>query len=356
MHSGSTKVESAYNEYAKLQVAAEKRSTYQLPLIGDALGSEGQRSHDKGNPGEASKTKESGGAEEDKEPLNAAVRMQRRRSSDGADQDTGMETVPTTDSAQPPIPQHTHIPEPASRSSRFTPQAMALFLEDAPPQPMKALPKPAGVTCDKHSDSECTLVPIINPEGFPVGHIQEVQAQYYPSTKILEMWIHRDTDGNVTQVTADIDSGSIDHLVINDARIITTLGVRHPPYEKILLNQYESRVDETYKIRILPNQHPKNKKAWIAGELVAARHPYLDWLDKRQDTDPKFPPTMAEARALARQLGRRLPHVMRELEAYWNMEHGDSGKLYRQNRLRYLGADPSYGKMEEMWPRRSEWA
>jgi hypothetical protein len=131
------------------------------------------------------------------------------------------------------------------------------------------------------------------------------------------MWIHRDTDGSVTQVTADIDSGSVDHLIINDARIITTLGVRHSPYETILLNQYESRIDETYKIRILPNQNPRNKKAWIAGELVAAWHPYLHWLHKRQDADPKFPPTMAEARALAGQLGRRLPHVMRELEAYW---------------------------------------
>jgi len=223
---------------------------------------------------------------------------------------------------------------------------------DLPTQ--SAPPIPTVVTCDKHSNGVCTLVPIQNPEAFPLSRIQEIQADYYPSTRIFAMWLHRNEDDQVSQVTADLDKGSVDHVLINDARIITFLGLHEPPYDVISLRP-GGRVDETYEIRLLPDQARRDSTSWIAGELVSARHAYLFWLDIRQCADAEGPPTAAEARTIAVRTGRRAWNVKQEIDRYWEMEYGSCGRRTRDNRELHLGEDPAYDDSAQQKSRGRLW-
>ncbi|CAO2655491.1 Nn.00g042940.m01.CDS01 [Neocucurbitaria sp. VM-36] len=199
------------------------------------------------------------------------------------------------------------------------------------------------------------IVPVQNPEEFPTQRIQEVQSQYYPYTKIVAMWVHCDAKGTATQVTADVDSGSIDHVLINDARLISALGLREGHQDTISLDDSKFRADETFTINVLPDQQTKDPKAWIIGELVSARHAYLYWLDHRRSADPKVPPYTQEAKVLARQLGRRTPEVWREVRDMWALEQSGGGRRFREHRGKYLGENPSYPLGEERSPSVSMW-
>jgi hypothetical protein len=222
-------------------------------------------------------------------------------------------------------------------------------LPPPPPSPIQpALFLDAGV------DGNCTIVPVQNPDAFPVDNIQEVQAEYYASVRIIDMCIHHDGEKAVTQVTATMDKGPVNHLIIKDPRIITSLGFREPPYDTICL-QPNSRLDETYQIHIQPGQVPRDPKAWIVGELVSARHAYLYWLDSKQTADPVAPPTIAEAKILAPKIGRRAKDIWMEIERCWKFEQGSSGKRYRENRMEYLGEDPTYPQGDEKRSRRGMW-
>ncbi|KAL6158634.1 hypothetical protein ACJQWK_04195 [Exserohilum turcicum] len=186
-----------------------------------------------------------------------------------------------------------------------------------------------------------TIIPIQNPEAFPLSRIQEIQASFYPSAAILSMWTHVNTANQIIRVTADLANGPVDHLLIQIPHIISSLGLREPAFDTITL-QPSPRVDETYKIRILPHQNPKDPNAWVVGELVSARHAYLYWLDERQCSDPKGRPSAAEARAIAVRTRRRAWDVMGEIERYWEMESGSGGKKVREMRGLLLGEDPVY--------------
>ncbi|KAH7082918.1 hypothetical protein BKA63DRAFT_460833 [Paraphoma chrysanthemicola] len=183
------------------------------------------------------------------------------------------------------------------------------------------------------------VTPIVNTEAFPINRIQDVQALRYPLAKITGVWAHRKTCGDVVQVTIDMQDGPVDHLIINDVRIITAFGLRegndfitiHEPYLKHM---------ETFNIRIFPNQHVRNVKAFDVGEMVSARHAYLCWLEFRGSADPKGEPWAQEARKIAVQIGRRALDVWKEIDGYWQLEHGSGGRMYRENRMKYLGEDP----------------
>ncbi|KAJ5020472.1 hypothetical protein J3E73DRAFT_428100 [Bipolaris maydis] len=171
--------------------------------------------------------------------------------------------------------------------------------------------------------------PNSEPKVFPLRRIQKVQADYYPSALMTAMW------------------GPVNHVIIHDPRIIRSLGLDEPPFDTITL-QSPSRVDETYDIRILPGQNPQDLDSWVVGELVSARHAYLYWLDGRQCSDPKGPPTAAEARAIATKTGRRALDVKMEIDAYWKMECGTGGRKVREKRVVYLGEDPEYPEGAEV--------
>ncbi|KAF3040748.1 hypothetical protein E8E12_008826 [Didymella heteroderae] len=185
-------------------------------------------------------------------------------------------------------------------------------------------------------------IPVINPSAFPVERLREVQEGRQPSTHIADMLVHKTPSGSITQVTADIRDGSINHLFIRDPRIIDALGFAAPDYDTINIDIAKFRLDESFTIRVFSGQRPKKLENWIMGELVSARHAYLYWLDERQTADPEAPPFAAEARAIARKTGRRWPDVMSEIEHVWRMEQGRGGNEYRNNRFEYLGEDPTY--------------
>ncbi|KAF1828660.1 hypothetical protein BDW02DRAFT_614844 [Decorospora gaudefroyi] len=345
MEMQSEDVRSLYNEYARLQVASERRTTYRLPVVEDRVIHERDEmiAEGEGNPSDeevaaaVDETAVLGGMmskeEEQASEINVQEKVADRRSGIDTDvQDGRLEAAPAAS-----VSQHINRKTTPSPSSQALPAILS------------------RITCDEHTNGTCTLIPVQNYEDFPIRRIQEVQADYYPSTRIRDMWIHRDENDHVNQVTADLDSGSVDHLVINDPRIITALGVREAPYD-ILQDVAGHRVDKTYKIHILLEQQPKDPTSWIVGELVSARHAYLYWLDSRRSADPKGPPTATEARMLARQLGRRAMDVMNEIERYWAFEQSSGGRQYRENREKYLGEDPRYPQEVEVRMGRSRWA
>jgi len=192
-------------------------------------------------------------------------------------------------------------------------------------------------------DPSTTLaIPVTNPFAFPIERLREVQEGRQPSTHIVDMLVHKTPSGPITQVTADVQDGSINHLFIRDSRIIDALGFGAPDFDTIKLDTVKFRLDETFTIRVFSGQKPKKLENWIMGELKSARHAYLYWLDERQSADPRTPPFAAEARAIARKTGRRWPDVMKEIEHVWKLEQGRCWNEYRYNRARYLGEDPMY--------------
>ncbi|RMZ74487.1 hypothetical protein GMOD_00003534 [Pyrenophora seminiperda CCB06] len=316
----SPDVQRLYSIFARTHAEMDKRTTYQLPIVGVATENAVGESMVDSDEVDMNGTNEAGALDQD-----VHLPMRRRSNSE----------VTTNMEAPAASPRASSLPLVPTRNP---------------------LAIPTDITCDKHTRDACTIIPIQNPEAFPVGRIQEVQAKYYPSTKILSMWSHQDDDNEVQQVTLDVDQGSVDHLVIQDPQIITHLGLRQPPHD-ILKQHSDNRIDCTFKIRILAEQSPENPKSWIVGELVTARHAYLYWLDSRQSANPKGGPSVSEAKTLAWQLGRRPFEVMQEVERYWNLEQGSGGRHYRENREKYLGEDPSYpdtGGVERK-PIRSRW-
>jgi hypothetical protein len=187
-----------------------------------------------------------------------------------------------------------------------------------------------------------SVTPVRNPEDFPIDRLQSVQAQYYPSAKVINVCTHCDSNGVVVQVTADLQDGPVNHFVIDDARIITGLGLQEGVNDTILLHKTSFKPDETFNIAILHGQHARNLNAFIVGRFQSARHAYLYWLDLRGFTDPKRGPFMLEARHLAKQLGRRVFDVWGEIDRYWRHEQGSGGRRFRQDRLHNLGEDPVY--------------
>lgn len=186
------------------------------------------------------------------------------------------------------------------------------------------------------------LISITNPSAFPIQRLQEVQSQRQPSTHVTDMWCHKTPSGPITQVTADLQDGSINHLFIRDERWISALGLAAPDFDTIQFDATKLRLDETFTIRVFPGQRTRKLEEWIMGELVGARHAYLYWLDERQCADPRCAPYAAEAKAIARKTGRRWPDVMREIEQVWTLEQGGDGREYKENRAKYLGEDPRY--------------
>ncbi|KAF2029541.1 hypothetical protein EK21DRAFT_67392 [Setomelanomma holmii] len=194
------------------------------------------------------------------------------------------------------------------------------------------------------SNAHLLVVSIINPEDFPVDRIQDVQALRYPRAKIVGVWAHRSTRGDVIQVTVDMQDGPVNHLIVNDARLITALGIREGHNDRIILQHSELKDHETFDIRIFPHQRPQDPRAFVVGEMVSARHAYLYWLDYRGSADPIGIPYMQEAKAIAAQLGRRALDVWLEIDGFWKLEQGTFGRMYRENRMRCLGEDPVHSQ------------
>jgi hypothetical protein len=330
---GDREVVRVYNEFATAHEQVEKRLTFKLPLM-EELEGEGREVEE---VDEARDDTVSYGAREDNAREDAAIGSALQevvRLEVARDPDVELDDIPSPSTLQPSAIGDVH-PETALSPPPLPLIQPSLFLD-------------AGV------DGNCTIVPVQNPDAFPVGNIQEVQAEYYTSVRIIDMCIHQDGEYAVTQVTATMDKGPVNYLIIKEPRIITSLGFREAPYDTICL-QPNSRLDETYQIHIQPGQVPRNPEAWIVGELVSARHAYLYWLDSKQTADPVAPPTIAEAKILAPKIGRRASDVWMEIERCWKIEQGSSGKRYRENRMEYLGEDPSYPQGNEKRSLRSMW-
>jgi hypothetical protein len=101
-------------------------------------------------------------------------------------------------------------------------------------------------------------------------------------------------------------------------------------------------IDETFLICNILNHRIQDSKVHIIGELRSARHAYLYWLEGRKTASPKWPPNVQEARRLAAHLGRRAPDVWKEIGCVWALEQGNGGRVYRENRLTYMGEDLDY--------------
>lgn len=166
-------------------------------------------------------------------------------------------------------------------------------------------------------------IPVTNPFAFPIKRLREVQEGRQPSTQITNILVYKTVSGPVTQVTAHIQDGSINHLIIRDSRVIEALGFAWPHFDTINLDTARLRLDETFTIRVFARQKVQNLDNWIMGELISGRHAYLYWLDERGTVDPKAAPFAAEARAIARKTGRRWPNVMRKIDGVWKLEQGN---------------------------------
>jgi hypothetical protein len=212
----------------------------------------------------------------------------------------------------------------------------------AEPGTSSAVSTQADMQHESPKDHHIYVKPVTNPEDFPVHRLQTVQAQYYPSTKVPNMLVHHDSNGDVFQVTADLEDGPVNFIMINDARIISALGICEGTNDTIKLQEDEFRKDETFIVSVDSRAELKNLDNFAFGELQSARHAYLHWLDHRGAADPRRPPYIQEARMLAVKLGRRAPDVWREIDGYWELEHGKEGRKYREGRMKYLGENPIY--------------
>ncbi|KAG9184951.1 hypothetical protein G6011_11781 [Alternaria panax] len=337
---GSNEAIRVYNEFATAHGQVEERLTFKLPLVEELeVGKE--------------EVTESEDPDDDSDYHSAQEDLNEEEI---VAHDTTQKEAEVEVSVGPDIEMEDILPETAQVSAMHDASSETVPSPSAPtPKPPQQTP--VGVACERHIDGRCTVVAIQNPEAFPLMSIQEVQAEYYPFTRIVDMQVHRDEIDHVTQVTATLVKGPVDHLIINDPRIITLLGLRQSPYATICL-QLDSRIDSTYQIHIQSGQRPRSPNAWIVGELISAWHAYLYWLDSRRTANPKAPPTAAEARLLAPRIGRRAGDVWREIDTVWGFEQGSGGRGFRENRTTYLGEDPSYGGDHgdrERRSRRSMW-
>ncbi|KAL5113673.1 hypothetical protein ACEQ8H_008460 [Pleosporales sp. CAS-2024a] len=178
------------------------------------------------------------------------------------------------------------------------------------------------------TEAHTQILPVTNPEAFPTERLQVVQSQHYPSSKITAMWVHRDTDGGVGQVTMDMQDGPVSHILINDARIVASFGFLYQDCDTIWFPTEKLRRDETFTITRL-GPKPKSMDSFVVGELESGRHAYLHWLDHRATADPRTPPFAQEARLIASKLGRRAPDVWKEIDSYWQLEQGSGGRAHR---------------------------
>ncbi|KAJ5020630.1 hypothetical protein PSV08DRAFT_404963 [Bipolaris maydis] len=326
----NSEVQKLYEEFARVHNERENRLTSRLPLLDGAhTDRDDVVNQDTADTGERLE-------------LEAGHGLTDEMSNNDLE---GGEMVEAAEDTRNTIAQASSSPD--TITSRVATKGTSPLTAPSPLLDSSSTPEPIYTMSDKEDNDACTVVPIQNPKVFPLRRIQKVQADYYPSALMTAMWVHRNQSNEITQVTGDLDKGPVNHVIIHDPRIIRSLGLDEPPFDTITL-QSPSRVDETYDIRILPGQNPQDLDSWVVGELVSARHAYLYWLDGRQCSDPKGPPTAAEARAIATKTGRRALDVKMEIDAYWKMECGTGGRKVREKRVVYLGEDPEYPEGAEV--------
>lgn len=187
-----------------------------------------------------------------------------------------------------------------------------------------------------------SMIPITNPETFPMWRIRPVQEMRYPSAHFVRMWSHRNTDGEIVQVTGDMQNGPVNHVVIDDPHMIKALSLRKGADDVIAEDDRIYNLDETYNIEIKPTPNARNLNTFLSGRLVLGRHAFLCWLDCRGTADPERAPTRVEAQEIAMETGRRLRDVRLEIADVWGFEKQRKGEIFRNNRLAFLGDDPTY--------------
>ncbi|EAT78277.2 hypothetical protein SNOG_14406 [Parastagonospora nodorum SN15] len=376
--SSNKQIARAYAEFATAHRVGEKRVTFQLPLVetneeqGEGQTDIERKAANSGEPGvemeedvmvglkmdkrtdedkrQASREKSMEGVGEqvvfDIRQAGQVARTpqkqrQKARSSKSKEQGDVGAPAAGTESEDVEMTDTTYPASEASHPQMQTPIELPVLQRSAMGKQIAKRPKQSpwsGLPAAEHS----VLVPVTNPEAFPVERIQVVQSQHYPSAKIMSMQTHRDIQGGIGQVTADIQDGPVNRLLIKDYRLVQALGLLHGANDTIAIRTFDLRFDETFEIILLPGQRPKDLKNFVVGELVPARHAYLHWLDYRGTADPKYAPFAMEARYIAVQLGRRAMDVWKEVDGYWQLEQGSGGSAYRRNRLMNLGEDPVY--------------
>lgn len=371
-----------YNRYAAKHAESEKRLTYRLPIFTDleqhdlSGGDDGEKQEELKENQTVSDikirpdfAKEANGEERvveqteeanDREmeidqanrPIVGSQSIERDNNKNGREGDAEMMSINALPRTKAPTAQRRHVHF-APKVTKSQEQAMSTFKQvkktdtvvttDTPKTaPRAALSLRQPLQSVQPGSTHVQITPVTNPEAFPIKRVQVVQSQYYPYAKIVNMFTHRDPHGEVIRVAADMQDGPLNHSTIHDGHIITALGLRNGDGDKIQVQENAFKMHETFIIIVSPGQRVKNLNNFIVGELRSARHAYLHWLDYRGCTDPERPPFAQEARAIAVQLGRRAHDVWREIDSFWQLEQGNGGKLYRKNRLKYLGEDVRY--------------
>ncbi|EUC49208.1 hypothetical protein COCMIDRAFT_85317 [Bipolaris oryzae ATCC 44560] len=333
----NAEIQKLYEEFTRAHNERENRSTFRLPLL--------DRAHEDGDDAVNQDTADTRERPEMEAAHSLSHEIRNTGLEDGEMVEVAEDTLNTIAQA---------LSSPDTITSRFAIKGTSPLPAPSPLLDSSSAPELAYTMYDQEDHGACTVVPIQNPRNFPLRRVQKVQADYYPSILMVAMWVHRNQFNEITQVTGDLDKGPVNHLIIHDPRIIKSLGLDEPPFDVINL-QPSSRVHETYNIRILPGQNLEDLDSWVVGELVSARHAYLYWLDGRRCSDPKGPPTAAEARAIATETGRRALDVKMEFDAYWKMECGTGGKKVREKRAVYLGEDPEYPEGAEVRHFGNQW-
>ncbi|OAL53727.1 hypothetical protein IQ07DRAFT_640768 [Pyrenochaeta sp. DS3sAY3a] len=200
-----------------------------------------------------------------------------------------------------------------------------------------------------HGRTHFDVIPIRNPEAFPLWRLRQVQHKICPNTAIRDMLAIRDAaNGLVIRVTADLVNGPVDHLVIEDMRLICAMGLQSGDHDTIKIHVRALRAHEAFHILPLKFEDDGNtdpSDAWLAGLVVPARHPYLFWLDIRGSADPVQPPYTEELNLLALRLGRIAEDVRYEVQCMYHLENrltAQHREVYRGHRLYWLGEDPKY--------------
>ncbi|KAF2689852.1 hypothetical protein K458DRAFT_382980 [Lentithecium fluviatile CBS 122367] len=184
-------------------------------------------------------------------------------------------------------------------------------------------------------------VEIKNPQAFQLPRIRNL-AHTNPSTEILRIVVSV-AYGNITHITVDLDKSIVDDFIITDERMFDRLGLG-PWDNNFDTIRWNKKLDCAAPSFVLRLDAQERADGTLGGELEIPRHSYLAWLDYIKKRFPLYAPSKNEViHVLAPRLGFKLwVDCMKEVRDAWELEQGQLGDYYRNNRLLWLWEDPRY--------------
>ncbi|KAF2874359.1 hypothetical protein BDV95DRAFT_604544 [Massariosphaeria phaeospora] len=186
---------------------------------------------------------------------------------------------------------------------------------------------------------------------FPAHRIQDFHK--FAVSNVILYKLH----DKVTHLEATLHNAEFDELLITDLRILQVLETDLPTHfdrddifrsnpRLLQILEQPAEVNAYRMFRLIPMNPIKADHASKprVGLVVEARHPYLDFLELRQERYPKGPPTRKEVDTIAESLGRPPENVRRELTEHWDLENSTMAETGRSVRKMVLGEDPYYAQ------------